>query len=473
MTIRQLIVVSADDFPFLRGQHKTNDLTEHQQLLVLAEKKLRELLGNFAGPFDSLEIPSLHWDIHLTRTVTKPLPSVDRLVFSVGFANRDIAGDFRKAAEDAMSDSGDKKHVYGVGADISLSESEYFCPTNVDQLLFGDRNDAAALTRSAILQQQNLTGTGVNVVVIDEGFDRRQVRNFGGGLINCGLGNDPPVQPGGTTRGHGMMIVRNIMDAAPDATFYDVPLIPLKISDVTSFIGQALSAFIQLELLIGFLKVLNIPPWNGSWIIANAWSIFDRTSEHPLGDYTENPNHPLNITVGDMVNYGVDFVFAAGNCGQFCPDRRCGDNDIGPGHSIYGANSHPRVITTGAVRTDVRWVGSSSQGPGQALLSPSKPDFCAPSYFREVGDAFVGNLSEPYVGDAGSPYIASTGTSAACGLTAGIVAAIRGRWPQMVVTPDRLRTVLNQTTRKTEGPNWNERLGNGIVDVEAALAALP
>jgi len=473
MTIRQLIVVSADDFPFLPKRHKTDDPIEHKRFLVLAEKKLRELLGNFAEPFESVEIPSLHWDIQLTQKLPKDLPPLDRLVFSIGFVNRDIAAHFRKAAEDGMSNSGDTKHIYGVGADISLSESEYFCPANIDQLLFGNRAKAAALTRSAVLQQQSLTGSGVNVVVIDDGFDRRQVRHFGGGLVNLGSGSNPTVQAGGTRRGHGMMIVRNIMDAAPDATFYDVPLIPLKISNVTSFIGHALSAFIQLELLIGFLRVLNIPPWNGPWIIVNAWSIFDRTTEQPLGDYTENPNHPLNITVNDMVNDGLDFVFAAGNCGQFCPDRRCGDSDIGPGHSIYGANSHPRVITTGAVRTDTRWIGSSSQGPGQPLLSPSKPDLCAPSYFREVGDAFVGNLSEPYVGDTGSPYIASTGTSAACGLTAGIVAAIRSRWTQTVVTPDRLRTVLNQTARKTEGPNWNERLGNGIIDVEAALSALP
>jgi hypothetical protein len=33
--------------------------------------------------------------------------------------------------------------------------------------------------------------------------------------------------------------------------------------------------------------------------------------------------------------------------------------------------------------------------------------------------------------------------------------------------------VLNQKARKTEGPTWNERLGNGIIDVGATLAALP
>ena len=91
----------------------------------------------------------------------------------------------------------------------------------------------------------------------------------------------------------------------------------------------------------------------------------------------------------------------------------------------------------------------------------------------EVGDASLGNLSRPFVGDTGTPYVASTGTSAACGLTAGIVAAIRSGWDQRAVPPDRLRHLLNKKARKTEGNAWNERLGNGIIDVEAALSALP
>jgi hypothetical protein len=281
------------------------------------------------------------------------------------------------------------------------------------------------------------------------------------------------VQPGAAIRGHGMMMVRNIVDAAPDATFYDVPLIPPRISNVTGFIGDALGAFSELRLVIGFLSQLGVPPWDGPWILVNAWSIFDRSTEYPRGDYTENPHHPLNVIIDDIVDDDVDILFAAGNCGQFCPDRRCGKLDVGPGSSIFGANSHRRVLTTGAVRTDALWVGSSSEGPGQRCLSRHKPDLCAPSYFREIGDASLGNLSEPFVGDSGTPFIASTGTSAACGLTAGIVAAIRSKWYPSTVSPDRLKYILNRKARKTEGPHWNERLGYGIIDVPATLSALP
>jgi hypothetical protein len=468
--IRQLIVARADDFLFLESKRKEDP----ERLFIQVAQKLSELLGGF-NKLEVLGVPSLDWEVQLTQEVPEKqkLPSPDRIVISVQVNDLQSLGEFRKAVEEANDRRSDTPPFPGVGADLSLAESEYFCPTNVDQILFGDRNGAAELTRSTVLKPQGLTGKGVNIVVIDEGFDAAMVRYFGGGLIYNPLTQPLTVPPGSTKRGHGLMMVRNILDAAPDATFYDVPLIPPRISNVTGFIAGALGAFTQLWLMIHFLRRFGIPPWNGPWILVNAWSIFNRATEQPPGDYTENPHHPLNRIIGRMVDDPIDFVFAAGNCGQFCPDRRCGKRDVGPGTSIYGANSHPRVLTTGAVRTDARWAGSSSEGPGQIRLSREKPDLCAPSFFREIGDASLGNLSRPFVGDTGTPYVASTGTSAACGLTAGIVAAIRSRWDQRAVPPDRLRRLLNKHARKTEGNAWNERLGNGIIDVEATLSALP
>src|SRR5205823_643362 len=120
---------------------------------------------------------------------------------------------------------------------------------------------------------------------------------------------------------------------------------------------------------------------------------------HPL-NYSANREHPLNIIVGQAASEH-DVVFAAGNCGQFGPMARCGVHDVGPGHSILGANSHPDVLTVGAVRTDGLWLGYSSQGPG--ALYPDKPDLCAASQFSDNEDAYAGN----------------TGTSAACALAAG------------------------------------------------------
>ena len=118
-----------------------------------------------------------------------------------------------------------------------------------------------------------------------------------------------------------------------------------------------------------------------------------------------------------------DVIFAAGNCGEFCGSRRCGGVDRGPGRSIWGANALPEVITAGAVLTNEMWAGYSSQGPGPSIhgLASDKPDLCAPSNFRETTDAAVHN----------------TGTSAACAVTAGIVAALRSKpnWYQNSVSP--------------------------------------
>jgi hypothetical protein len=466
--IRQVIVVYRDDFSsVIQDGSKTKSPEEDEQFLLGIETVLRKLLGDYQGPFRTLGIPSTDWQVRLTQRPPRDLPSLERLVIGVGFQDPADLNQFRKAVEgvnDSARVEGKRQPVLGVGADLFLAETEYFCPANVDQILFGDRNAAASLTGSGLLKQRGLTGSGVNIVVIDRGFDLTQVRHFGGGLANG------DVEPGTTTRGHGLMLVRNIVDAAPDAIFYDVPLIPTRITDVLGFICKALDFFNQLKQLIEFLRLLSVPPWDGPWVLVNAWSIFDRSGELPPGDYTGNPGHPFNVVVDAMVDDLIDLVFAAGNCGQFCPDRRCGKQDVGPGNSILGANSHPRVLTTGAVRTDARWLGNSSQGPG--LLYRYKPDLCAPSGFREVGDASLGNLNEPYVGDTGSPYIASTGTSAACGVAAGIVGAIRSGWDQRILSPDDLKQALNAHARKTEGPGWKEHLGNGIIDAAAALAAL-
>ena len=86
-----------------------------------------------------------------------------------------------------------------------------------------------------------------------------------------------------------------------------------------------------------------------------------------------NPLHPINLLIDFIDARGHDIVFAAGNCGQFCPNPRC-DWDAGPGTTILGANSHPKVLTVGAVRTDGLWLGYSSQGPGQQELSPGRPE---------------------------------------------------------------------------------------------------
>ncbi|MFI5014971.1 MAG: S8 family serine peptidase [Hyphomicrobiales bacterium] len=432
-----------------------------------AEDLLRKALGGYTGNFGVAASPCFGWDFRPTQKLPKALPPGLESVIPLAFDSETDLKSFREVFEQFVKPGGPGivKWPRRMGADLSISGTDYFCPANIDQLLFGDRYGARLLTGSEHLRTKGLAGTGVNVVVVDTGIDRTQIANFGGGWV-------PPggPAPGSLHFGHGPMMVRNILDAAPQATLYDVPLIPLRIDDVDAFIYMALCVMLGVISDIVFLK--QFEPWSGPWVLVNAWAVYDRSSEVPLGDYTADITHPFNVLTGFAVGQGIDVVFAAGNCGQFYPDNRCGVCDRGPGSSIYGANSHPQVITTGAVRTDVRWLGTSSQGPG--AIDPCKPDLCAPSNFREDQNAFTGNTAEPYVGLTGSPFIASTGTSAACGVTAGIVAALRSnpQWDPATVSPSQMKQVLMNTARKTEALGRNDHLGYGIINARAAFGEL-
>ena len=113
------------------------------------------------------------------------------------------------------------------------------------------------------------------------------------------------------------------------------------------------------------------------------------------------------------------------------------------------------MITTGAVRTDGYWLGYSSQGPGQPNLDLRKPDLCAPSQFREDRDA----------------HLMNTGTSAATGLVAAAVAALRSRWDANRVPPARMKQLLMDNARRFDNAQRDDRLGYGILDARAAYDA--
>jgi hypothetical protein len=375
---------------------------------------------------------------------------ITQLAVGLSFDDEDVAGRFWREVKNAIARNGATMFI-GIGADLAVGGADYWCPHATDHPLFRNRTAAGRLIKSEFLRQQGLVGQDVNIVVIDQGLDKSLIpANFAGGWAH---GSRLPGETQGKAGAHAAMVARNVLDAARAGAIWDMPLIPGSIDDIPAFLSDAWAGF---RLLIDDIAARRA---NGSntdpWVLSNAWAVFDRRSESPPGSYTTDPEHPFNLIVAEAVDAGHDVVFAAGNCGEFCPDARCGRQDRGPGQSIYGANSHKRVLTTGAVRVDGRWSGYSSQGSGQPRLSPWKPDLCAPSDFAEDDDAYLGN----------------SGTSAACAITAGIVAALRGKWSSAEIPPDMLRLLLSATAQKTEGPQWNDRLGFGILDAEAAYGA--
>lgn len=346
---------------------------------------------------------------------------------------------------------------------------------------FHTRRAAEALIRADALQAQGLDGEGVNLVFFDEGISSSalaarfaQLRwkaakaqpSFPGGWNVTQPGFAKRLAGRAEPRSHGTLVAMNALSLAPAARVFDLPVLPDRLRDVASFASFATAALIWARLDIAVWLSAAYP---GRWVFCHAWGVFNRELERPRGGFTADPLNPFHQRVATLDHeLRQDQVFAAGNGGQFAPHPYCGPGDVGPGHSILGANSSPHVLTVGAVRADGAWIGYSSQGPGQKEFEASpatglqfplpieKPDLCAPSHFIEPGDAAW----------------VSSGTSTACGLAAGAVAALRGAGsPLANLSPAELRAHLRQTARKPAGeaPGYDIRFGHGILDLAAAL----
>jgi subtilisin family serine protease len=431
-----------------RALHQT---AEEQLKAAIAETGLRDEVTSRL-----VAHPSIGWKLVLEGQ-PEVAPTQDEHIWSLEFETQNRAESaldhLGKIRSGLQTVSTDMTHAT-MAADLPVFLADYWSPAEATAPLFGDRAGARRLMG---LGQLQTSGSGVNVVVVDQGLDKALVARcggiFGGGWENL---HDPEsggtIQPGTTKGGHGAMMVRNILDVAPGATIFDCPLLPPRIATIRRFLSHADAAYARMLSDIRHLRKLDAR-WDGPWVFVNAWAIYDRRSEHPLGDYTNNPHHRFNRLISQAVDEKCDVVFCAGNCGQFCPAMRCGTNDKGPGHSILGANSHPSVLTVGAVRVDGLWLGYSSQGPGQPQLDHEKPDLCAASQFAELDDAGKSN----------------TGSSAASALAAGLVAAMRSKWTARALPPSELKQILIDSARKTEGGAWNGRLGHGILDARAAF----
>ncbi|MEI6158477.1 MAG: S8 family serine peptidase [Roseococcus sp.] len=366
--------------------------------------------------------------------------------------------------------------------------------------LFHTRPAALALMHAQALEAWDLRGQSVNLVFFDEGisgaalaarFGRLSrgaapppLRFEGGWNVAQAIGPQPELEfkqdwdtpePGFDKRqagranptSHGTMVALNALSLAPAARVFDLPVLPDRIRNVIPFASFAAAALVWARADIAAWMVDAYP---GRWVFCHAWGVFDRRLEDPVGGYTTNPKSPLHAAVKEIdLQFQQDQVFAAGNGGQFLPHPYCGPGDIGPGRSILGVNSSPHALTAGAVRADGAWIGYSSQGPGQREFHEAvaviqgmveKPDLCAPSHFAEPDDAaFI-----------------SSGTSAACGMTAGAVAALRSaNSPLAALTPADLRAHLRNTAQKPAGepPGYDIRFGHGILNLEAALQAPP
>ncbi|GIH73655.1 S8 family serine peptidase [Planobispora longispora] len=322
----------------------------------------------------------------------------------------------------------------------------------------GDWHDVERLIRAEELAGDGLDGSGVALAIVDTGINLEHVQRHLD--REAKLDKERSWVPGGVdgTPGrfevdHGTMCAFDALIGAPKATLLDLPVLLSQRqggSALDGLLSDAVAAFAHLR------EVLNAQPEESrALVVSNSWGSFSPRWDFPVGNpgnYSDNAAHPFNVIVASLEDAGADILFAAGNCGRDCPDGRCAFRE----RPIVGANSHPRVLSIGGVDVENRRVGYSSQGPGR--LAKRKPDVCSYTHFS--GSKAFGD---------GAP---DSGTSAACPVAAGLVAAVRTQWPASRLSPGQLRTLLRRTADDRSDVGFDFDYGYGITDTEGILAAL-
>lgn len=332
--------------------------------------------------------------------------------------------------------------VEAVYSDPPIAPFAIVCPASA----VGVPADVLTATNVGPVHAAGHKGTGTRLIIVDTGIDGSIVNVSGGWNLY------PGVAPGMAAPNHGTMVAWDAQLMAPNAAIWDCPLLQSSAGTFVAYLSDAIRAYGQI-----LATVLQTP---GVWIAVNSWGMYDRAYDAPVGspqNYARNPRHPFNQIIGATVGSGVDVVFAAGNCGATCPSGACGLGDIGPGQSIHGANSHPDAISVAAATHVGDRLGYSSQGPGG--LSAAVPDLAAPSHFD----------------GAGIVYPIHTGTSAACPIVAGAIAAARSKSAKARALPAaQLKAHLLATARQPAGvaAGWNADYGHGMIDAGALWALL-
>jgi subtilisin family serine protease len=341
-------------------------------------------------------------------------------------------------------------NVVGVYADPVI-ESCPNCPAGP----VGTSKDVAKLLNVAGLSAAGLDGQGVLLAVVDTGINLAYLATqHCKPKLDAARSWTPagvPTQPGAHPKNHGSMCAYDVNIAAPKATLLDYAVLLSQTPGATAMSGLLSDAVKGYSVLLNLIS--GMPAASKALVVSNSWGMFSPSWDFPIGNpgnYSDNAAHPFNVIVASLESAGADILFAAGNCGRDCPDGRC---QFGTTLPICGANSHPKVLSIAGIDTHKVRVGYSSQGPGR--LSPRKPDLATYTHFK-------GSLVYP----------ADAGTSAACPVAAGVVAAIRSKYPVSKLTPMQLRSLLFKTAEDLGGTGFDYDYGWGALNPKALLSSL-
>jgi subtilase family protein len=294
----------------------------------------------------------------------------------------------------------------------------------------GNAIDVENLLDVSSLHASGMDGHDVALAIVDVGINLGYLRSKGRNPVldtRSGLGWTRPGQPaqGAAWGRHGTMCAYDALIAAPKVNLIDVAILggyaPPPQHQVQPLLSDAIAAYAPL---INMMNAASKP--YSSLVVSNSWGVSDLSWDVPLGDgrrYIDNINHLFNQSVAALVRAGADVVFAAGNCGPQCPGPKCKGSI-----PINGANSHPDVVTVGGVDINNSCTGYSSCGPG--MIHAYKPDLAAYTHF--IGSEVRG------------PATPDEGTSAAAPVLAGVIAAIRSKFPMDPVNPQRRPAAVKQ-----------------------------
>ena len=289
------------------------------------------------------------------------------------------------------------------------------------------------------LLDRGMEGEDVLIVVVDEGFNFAHVKSHHGNVqfeprLSYSSAGTIPGETGVTS--HGTMSAFLATVAAPRATLVDLA----SPSNVEARCKDALVAYNKLaqqmeneKLLTRYRGVVVTNSWQtGSFALRDLELAGCYANDLPAKNgvvSVEQPCHLLNRAITALDEAGADIVFAAGNMGK-CPADAPG--------TVFGPNSHPRVLTVAAIDLKYRRIHNSSYGPG--ALHRQKPDVSGYSNFDASKTLIL----------RGSGAFLDQGTSASAALVAGIVAALRSGLgpPGCGPDPEELRQELRTAARR-------------------------
>ncbi|WP_020177558.1 S8 family serine peptidase [Methylopila sp. M107] len=292
-------------------------------------------------------------------------------------------------------------------------------------------------------------GSGVTIAVVDTGVDKdlREVnaaRRHPANLRTAYVGKHWDDE-----EGHGSMCAAIAAGSKSGGGYFDGVAPEATVLSARTTLGSTDLFDVYDELILA--KSDNRIA--GPLVITNSYGLYVCSTPNVMPQ-----DHPFLANVLSAIDAGAFVCFAAGNnhvetC-SYDPTQ-CGPN------SIWGPNSHDRVVSVGTVdrnlsnRDNATPHVDSSRGPGEWAREFPKPDCVAPTYGMV-----------PW----GGQYTRMDwwGTSGACPQVAGLAALLLSLRPAL--QPGDAANVIRDSCRTTgAGPGC---VGRGVINCEAAIGLL-